>query len=76
MEKRPEPAGMLLVSWPKMASKVATEISEADVRACGLAAGLVDVKICAVDEIWSGFKFVILVNDREKRKAASRSQAS
>jgi len=57
-------AGMIWVSWPKKASKVATEIDEAMVRATGLQAGLVDIKICAVDEVWSGLKFVIPVKDR------------
>lgn len=56
--------GMLWVSWPKKASGVPTEISEADVRRAGLKAGLVDVKICAVDETWSGLKFVYRLKDR------------
>ena len=51
--------GMLWVSWPKQASKVETDVTEAMVRAAGLALGLVDVKKCAVDETWSGLKFVI-----------------
>jgi hypothetical protein len=59
------PAGMLWVSWPKKSSGVATEIDENVVREAGLAAGLVDVKICAVTEIWSGLKFVRRVKDRK-----------
>lgn len=51
--------GMLWVSWPKKASKRATDVSETVVRAAGLAAGLVDIKICAVDATWSGLKFVV-----------------
>jgi hypothetical protein len=53
--------GMLWVSWPKKTSKLAAEIAESDVRGIVLAEGdqLVDVKICAVDEDWSGLKFVI-----------------
>jgi hypothetical protein len=58
------PAGMLWVSWPKKASGVATDLTENEVRDIGLAAGLVDVKVCAVDEVWSGLKFVIRVKDR------------
>jgi hypothetical protein len=58
------PAGMLWVSWPKKASGVATDLTENDVRSIGLQAGLVDVKVCAVNEIWSGLKFVIRVKDR------------
>jgi len=60
------PAGMLWVSWPKKASGVATDLDENEVRRIGLEAGLVDVKVCAVNEIWSGLKFVIRVKDREK----------
>ena len=65
LKKCLKPAGMIWVSWPKQASNVAAEIGGADVRACGLAAGLVDVKVCAVDETWSGLKFVIPVKDRK-----------
>lgn len=58
------PAGMLWVSWPKKASGVASDLNENIVREIGLAAGLVDVKVCAVTEIWSGLKFVRRVKDR------------
>jgi hypothetical protein len=58
------PAGMLWVSWPKGASKVKTDLNENLVREIGLRAGLVDVKVCAVDEIWSGLKFVRRLKDR------------
>jgi hypothetical protein len=53
------PDGMLWVSWPKKASKVPTDITEDTIRAVALPTGLVDVKVCAVDEIWSGLKLVI-----------------
>ncbi len=56
-------AGMLWVSWPKKASGMVTDLNENDVRRLGLLAGLVDVKVCAVDEVWSGLKFVIRVKD-------------
>jgi hypothetical protein len=59
------PAGMLWVSWPKKASGVATDLDENVVRGIGLDAGLVDVKVCAVSEVWSGLKFVIRVKDRK-----------
>ena len=59
------PAGMLWVSWPKKSSGVATDVYENEVRRIGLAAGLVDVKVCAVTEIWSGLKFVRRVKDRK-----------
>ncbi len=57
-------AGMLWVSWPKKTSGVATDLNENVVRDIGLAAGLVDIKVCAVSEIWSGLKFVRRVKDR------------
>jgi hypothetical protein len=58
------PAGMLWVSWPKKSSGVVTEVDENLVREIGLEAGLVDVKVCAVTEVWSGLKFVRRVKDR------------
>ena len=57
-------AGMLWVSWPKKSSGVATDVDENIVREIGLDAGLVDVKVCAVTEVWSGLKFVRRVKDR------------
>lgn len=63
------PTGMLWIAWPKKASGVATDLSDGVVREIGLDAGLVDVKVCAVNETWSGLKFVIRVKDRP---AASR----
>jgi hypothetical protein len=62
--RRLAPAGMLWVNWPKKTSGIATDLNENDVRRLGLLAGLVDVKVCAVDEVWSGLKFVIRVKDR------------
>lgn len=56
--------GMVWVSWPKKASGVATDVTGNVLREAGLAAGLVDVKVCAVDEVWSGLKFVIRKADR------------
>ncbi len=64
MARRLSPAGMLLVSWPKKSSGVATDLDENVVRAIGLNAGLVDVKVCAVTDVWSGLKFVRRVKDR------------
>jgi len=60
------PSGMLWVSWPKKTSGMASDLNENDVRRIGLEAGLVDVKVCAVNEVWSGLKFVIRVKDRAK----------
>jgi len=61
--------GMLWVSWPKQSSGVPTDLNENVVRDIGLTAGLVDVKVCAVDEIWSGLKFVYRLKDRPNLKA-------
>jgi hypothetical protein len=58
------PAAMLWVSWPKKSSGVKTDLDENVVREIGLAAGLVDVKVCAVSEVWSGLKFVRRLKDR------------
>ncbi len=58
------PAGMLWISWPKKSSGVTTDLTEDVIRAIGLAHGLVDVKVAAVDEVWSGLKFVRRVKDR------------
>lgn len=54
-----DPAGMIWVSWPKKASKVPTDITEDVIREIALPLHLVDVKVCAVDDIWSGLKLVI-----------------
>ena len=59
--------GMLWIAWPKKASGVATDLSDNSVRQIGLDAGLVDVKVCAVNEIWSGLKFVYRLKDRQAR---------
>jgi len=58
------PAGMLWVSWPKKGSGVKSDLDENVVRRMGLKEGLVDVKVCAVSEVWSGLKFVIRLKDR------------
>jgi hypothetical protein len=59
-----KPNGMIWVSWPKKASKVVTDITEDTVRNYALSINLVDIKVCAVDEIWSGLKLVIPVKLR------------
>lgn len=56
--------GMLWVAWPKKSSGVATDLSFERVQRIGLEAGLVDVKICAINDIWSGLKFVFRLRDR------------
>jgi hypothetical protein len=64
--KRLNASSMLWVSWPKKSSGVSTNLSENIVRDIGLAVGLVDVKVCAVNEVWSGLKFVVRLKDRPK----------
>ena len=59
--------GMLWIAWPKRSSGVATDLSENIIREIGLAAGMVDVKVCAVNDIWSGLKFVYRLKDRSSR---------
>jgi hypothetical protein len=56
--------GMIWVSWPKKAAKMKTDITEDAIRNYALSIGLVDIKVCAVDETWSGLKLVIPVKDR------------
>lgn len=63
-----KPSGAIWVSWPKKASKVATDITEDTIREIALPMGLVDIKVCAVDEVWSGLKLVIR---KENRKPAA-----
>lgn len=65
--KQLAPAGMLWVSWPKRTSGMQTDLGENEIRRIGLEAGLVDVKVCAVSEVWSGLKFVIPVRARTRR---------
>lgn len=68
LAKHLDPAGGLWVVWPKKASGRATDLTEGVVRDIGLSTGLVDNKICAVDEVWSGLRFVVRVADRPARK--------
>ncbi len=64
LQKALAPAGMLWVSWPKKASGVPTDVTEDVVREVALARGLVDVKVCSVDDTWSGLKLVRRLKDR------------
>jgi hypothetical protein len=59
-----EPTAAIWVSWPKKGSKVPTDITEDTVRALALPLGLVDIKVCAVDEVWSGLKLVVRKENR------------
>lgn len=64
--------GGLWICWPKKSSGIQTDATEARVRAEGLATRLVDIKVCAVDETWSGLRFVRRVADRPKVKAGAK----
>ncbi len=68
------PYGMIWVSWPKKSSGVATDLTDVVVRDTTLPLGLVDIKVCAIDDIWSGLKFVIPRDQRksQQQKATSR----
>jgi hypothetical protein len=69
------PATALWICWPKKTSTLATDVDENKVRERGLAAGIVDIKVCAVDQDWSGHKFVFRLKDRpalEKKKASKK----
>ena len=59
-----DPAGGLWLAWPKRASGVATDLTDVLVRRLGLATGLVDNKVCAIDEVWSGLRLVVRLRDR------------
>jgi hypothetical protein len=69
--KRLHPSGGLWICWPKKASGVASDVTENDVRNLGLAAGLVDNKVCAVDQTWSGLRLVVRLEDRPKAGSAA-----
>ena len=67
LAKKLAPAGMLWVAWPKKSSGIISDLTEDVVRDFGLENGLVDVKVCAITEVWSGLKFVIRLKDRGQR---------
>jgi len=59
-----DPGGVIWVSWPKKSSGVATDVTEDVIRELALPMGLVDIKVCAVDEVWSGLKLMIRKEQR------------
>jgi hypothetical protein len=65
------PDGVVWVSWPKKSSGVKTDITEDTIRSVALPIGFVDIKVCAVDDVWSGLKLVIR---REQRESQIRKQ--
>jgi hypothetical protein len=65
LHERMHPAGGLWVAWPKKASRKPTDLTEDMVRRIGLASGHVDNKVCAIDDVWSGLRLVVRVENRE-----------
>ncbi|HEY2744798.1 MAG TPA: DUF3052 family protein [Polyangia bacterium] len=65
---RMQPAGGLWIAWPKKASGVATDMTENVVRDVALPTGLVDNKVCAIDDTWSGLRLVVRLENRPKKK--------
>jgi hypothetical protein len=68
MSARLQPAGGLWIAWPKKASGVATDMTENVVREVALPTGLVDNKVCAIDDTWSGLRLVVRVENRPKKR--------
>jgi len=64
LKKQLRPNGMIWISWYKKSSKIPTDVTEDIIRAEAIKNGLVDIKVCAVNELWSGLKLVIPVKDR------------
>lgn len=73
LKKKIKDSGMIWVSWPKKSSGVRTDITEDMIRECARRNGLVDVKVCAVDDVWSGLKLVIPVKDRTSHAKKTKS---
>jgi hypothetical protein len=71
-QPRLDPAGALWIGWPKKSSGVATDVTEDVVREAALARGLVDVKVCAIDDTWSGLKLVVRLKDRPAAAGSRR----
>ena len=67
LKKQLKHDGMIWASWPKKSSKIVTGITEDKIRNFAIKIGLVDIKVCAIDESWSGLKLVIQVKDRIKK---------
>ncbi len=68
LRKRLAQGGVLWISWPKKSAGVPTDVTEDVIRAVALPLGLVDIKVCAVDETWSGLKLMIRREERRSRK--------
>jgi hypothetical protein len=69
-----DPSGGLWIAWPKRSSGMATDLDENLVREIGLGQGLVDNKVCAIDETWSGLRFVVRLADRPSQATSLKSK--
>ena len=69
LKKALKPNGMIWISWPKKSSGVPSDMNENIIRNFALKNGLVDIKVCAVDEVWSGLKLVVPVKDRKEGRS-------
>ena len=74
--RRLDPDGAIWVAWPKKSSGVPTDLDFEYVQHTGLGAGLVDNKVCAIDETWSGLRFVFRVKDRPAASASKKKGPS
>lgn len=74
LARKLDPAGALWAAWPKKSSGVVTDLSEGVVQKIGLDAGLVDNKVCAIDETWSGLRFVYRLVDRPTKSRAAHKR--
>jgi len=74
LAKRLDPEGGLWNAWPKKASGVVTDLTDNVVRAHGLRGGLVDNKVCAIDDVWSALRLVYRLTDRPKTKTKGKSR--
>jgi hypothetical protein len=71
LRRRLAPSGFVWVSWPKKASRVATDITEDVIRELALPLGFVDIKVCAVSDVWSGLKLVVRRSERPAKRGAA-----
>jgi hypothetical protein len=71
LAERLQPAGGLWVCWPKKTASIASDLNENWIRAIGISSGLVDNKVCAVSDDWSGLRFVYRLKDRPKSRGAN-----
>jgi hypothetical protein len=76
LRKSLEETGFVWVSWPKKAAKVETDITEDTIREIALPLGFVDVKVCAVSEVWSGLKLVVRKSERANARRRAQSGAT